>query len=74
MRKNFLDGGKLFYGFEVMGYPSIMAMMTFLFGCLFILLGIIGEYLGKVYTQSLNRPTYIIKQKIESSIGEHKAL
>ncbi|MGC8893549.1 MAG: glycosyltransferase family 2 protein [candidate division WOR-3 bacterium] len=53
---------KIFWGYGVVGYASMMATMLFLGGIVLTVLGIIGEYLGKLYIQSLGRPIYIIRE------------
>ncbi|WP_218147546.1 glycosyltransferase family 2 protein [Massilia yuzhufengensis] len=52
---------KLVFDDAVIGFTSMMAVMTLSLGILTTGLGIIGIYLGKVFTQVQNRPTYIIK-------------
>lgn len=48
------------------GYSSMMAVMLFLFGVLFMFLGLIGEYVGRIYI-SLNRaPQFVIKEVINA--------
>ena len=51
-------------GNTVSGWTSIILSLYILFGFNFLLIGILGEYIGKIYFQSLRRPRYII-QKIE---------
>jgi len=48
----------------VEGWTSIMVSIYFLFGLLFMNLGIVGLYLGKVFDESKNRPLYIISKTI----------
>ncbi|MDP8231383.1 MAG: hypothetical protein P9L91_01805 [Candidatus Zophobacter franzmannii] len=48
------------------GWTSIIVMQLFLFGILFIFLGIIGEYLGRVYLEAKNRPVYVIEKVFEN--------
>jgi len=52
------------YGRIVPGFLSIVTLMLFLFGFLFLILGVIGEYLARVYDEVKRRPNYIIKDKI----------
>jgi dolichol-phosphate mannosyltransferase len=47
-------------GETVPGWASLMGVMSFMFGVLFILLGIIGTYLGSVFEILKNRPHFII--------------
>ena len=48
------------------GWTSLIVIMLFLFGVTFIFLGIIGEYLGRIFLETKKRPKYIIDQKIIS--------
>lgn len=56
---------KIFWGYGVIGYASMMAVIFFLGGVILTVLGIMGEYLGKLYTQALGRPIYIIREKTD---------
>ena len=47
------------------GWTSIVVLVLFLFGMNFIFLGIIGEYLGRNFMESKQRPKYIIKKIIK---------
>ncbi len=58
----------LFFGDPVAGYPTIMVTMLFLGGIQLLSLGIIGEYLGKVFNETKDRPGYFIN----SYNGERK--
>jgi len=48
------------YGEPVQGYPTIMVTMLFLGGVQLLSLGIIGEYLARVFTEVKGRPGYFI--------------
>lgn len=48
----------------VPGWASLMTVMSLMFGILFILLGIIGTYLGKIYEILKNRPRFVIGDRV----------
>lgn len=55
-----LIANTLLYGNPVAGYPSLMAVILFLGGAQLMALGIIGEYLGRMFDETKHRPLYII--------------
>lgn len=52
---------KIFFDDALLGFTSMVALTTLSLGIMTTGLGIIGIYLGKVFTQVQNRPTYIVK-------------
>jgi len=50
-------------GVNVPGYASTLAVVLFLGGSILIFMGVIGEYLGRIYIEVKNRPIYIVKEK-----------
>ena len=48
---------------EVLGYSSIIVSIWFLSGVLITTIGVTGIYVGKIFDQTKNRPTYIIDKK-----------
>jgi putative glycosyltransferase len=52
---------KLIYGDALIGFTSMMGFMAISLGILTTAIGLVGIYLGKVFNQVQNRPTYIIK-------------
>jgi putative glycosyltransferase len=57
----YLLARKLFFGDALLGFTSLMAMTAMSLGVITTGLGLIGIYLGKVFAQVQNRPTYIIR-------------
>jgi polyisoprenyl-phosphate glycosyltransferase len=56
----YLTTRTLVFGVDVPGYASIMVVMIFLGGVQLLCLGLIGEYLGRLYIEAKARPLYII--------------
>lgn len=52
------------YGHVALGWTSNIVLILFLFGISFMFLGIIGEYLGRIFLESKQRPKYVIKKII----------
>ena len=51
----------LIFGVDLPGYASLAVIMLFLGGIQLIGIGILGEYIGRIYSESKRRPSYIIE-------------
>jgi glycosyltransferase involved in cell wall biosynthesis len=59
----FLIGLKIFRGVDLPGYPSLMVAVLFFGGVQLISLGIIGEYLARMYSEVKGRPLYLVRDR-----------
>ncbi len=55
---------KLVSGTAILGWASPLISTLFIGGVELVILGIIGEYLGRIYDEVKKRPTYIVAEKI----------
>jgi polyisoprenyl-phosphate glycosyltransferase len=58
----------LLFGNPVAGYPSLMTVVLFLGGVQLLTLGVIGEYLGRVFNETKNRPLYLVERHLPSDV------
>jgi dolichol-phosphate mannosyltransferase len=54
------------------GWTSTLVLLAFLFGINFFFLGVIGEYLGRIYLETKGRPKYTISRIIDDSTSGNK--
>lgn len=67
---------KLFTSSTVQGWASLMVVSLFLGGVQLIMLGVLGEYLGRIYDEVRQRPLYIVKDTCNMSFhgtGAHQS-
>lgn len=63
----------MLYGDRVAGWPSIVSIILFFSGIQLLSLGIIGNYIGKIFMETKRRPIYIIKETEASSDKKNEA-
>lgn len=56
---------KLCFGIDVPGYPTLIVLILLLGGIQMVLLGIIGQYIAKIYIEGKKRPIYIARETLK---------
>lgn len=56
----FVVAKTVFFGEEIQGYPTLLCVMLFLGGCQLLAIGIIGEYVGRIFNETKGRPVYLV--------------
>lgn len=62
------------YGDDVPGYPSMMAMITLANGIQLLTIGLVGEYVGKGYMETKQRPLYVVRDVLQSTSATNGGL
>ncbi|WP_313711478.1 glycosyltransferase family 2 protein [Pseudomonas sp.] len=65
----FILAKTLIWGDVVKGYPTIMVTILFIGGVQLFFIGVLGEYLGRVFGETKGRPLYLIDENIPSRIS-----
>jgi glycosyltransferase involved in cell wall biosynthesis len=58
----------LLWGEIVRGYPTLMVTVLFLGGAQFVAIGILGEYIGRMFDESKNRPLYLLNAHLRPGV------
>lgn len=61
---------RLFTDATVEGWASIVAVNLLFNGIVLMILGLIGEYIGRIYDESKNRPLYIVREVLNAKAGD----
>ena len=62
----------LLYGNEVPGYPSLIVIILMLGGIQLVAIGVLGEYLGRIFNETKQRPLYFINEYLPSDSAADK--
>jgi len=65
-------GKTLFLGHDVPGYPSLMVTVLFLGGVQLFFIGVLGEYLGRIFGETKQRPLYFVQGHSPSGSAQEK--
>lgn len=58
----------IIWGDEIQGFPTLITVILFLGGIQLFSIGILGEYLGRIFNETKNRPVYIAREYNEEKI------
>jgi glycosyltransferase involved in cell wall biosynthesis len=62
----------LIFGNPIPGYPSLVVIVLFLGGMQLFAIGIMGEYLGRIFNETKQRPLYFVNEYLPSSVVTQK--
>ena len=56
----------------VTGFSALMSVLVFMGGMLMLMLGLVGEYMGRMYISMNNSPQFVIREIVGKEAGEHE--
>ncbi|GLU30968.1 glycosyltransferase family 2 protein [Trinickia caryophylli] len=63
---SFIIGRTLLFGNPVPGYASLLSVLLFLGGIELVGVGIVGEYVGRIYHETKERPVYLVRRRYQA--------
>jgi glycosyltransferase involved in cell wall biosynthesis len=60
----FFVGETILYGARVPGFASLIVSVTFLAGVQLLSLGVLGEYIGRIFAEVKRRPLYLVQERV----------
>ena len=64
----------LVFGVDVPGFASLIVSITFLAGVQLLSLGVLGEYVGRIFAEVKGRPLYIVESRLGGVAAPHPML
>ena len=61
-------GKTLLYGDPVQGFTTLVSILLFMSGVILLAIGVLGEYVGRIFNETKNRPTYLASEYNERII------
>ena len=61
----YLVAAKIFFGLGILGWASIMVVIIFIGGVQMLFMGILGEYIGRIFLEVKGRPLYVVEKKLD---------
>lgn len=70
----FIVARTLILGVDVPGYASVLSLLLFFGGIQLVGLGVLGEYIGRIYDESKGRPIYLVKRRYQERRPQGRAV